>query len=213
MIKVLTPTGNRPEAIANLNHYLTNQTDQDFQWVVLDDCNGPPPKRCDKFIKPSWTWSGENTQAKSLARLLDEVNETDLVLFCEDDDYYKSDYVAVMRNQLKNNNLVGIKNPIYYNIKNNTHKTFISNHHSSLCSTGITGDKIELFKDICCKNTTLLDSILWRSKGLLFNSNSCIGIKGMAGRGGIGIGHTMQGIPDINRDYLKQLIGEDEKRY
>ena len=213
MLVILTPTGARPQAIENLNHYLTNQSDQDFKWIVLDDCNGNRPERCDVFIKPDWTWNGENTQAKSLLRLLEEVNGGDLVLFCEDDDWYSKDYVITMRKAFETCDLVGIKDPIYYNVKTNQHKQFKNTKHASLCSTGITGDKIKLFKIICENNATLLDSILWRSDGFLFNSKHCIGIKGMAGRGGIGIGHTMQGIPDTNREYLKELINEDIKRY
>ena len=212
---ILTPTGLRPKAIENLNYYLDRQTDQDFKWLVLDDCNptGNKPSRCDGFIVPEWVYDGENTQSKCLLRLLNEVKGGDLVLFCEDDDWYHKDYVKTMREAFKHDDLIGIKNPLYYNIKNNTSKQFLNTTHASLCSTGITGDKIELFRDICQNNITLLDSILWRSKGYLINSLHCIGIKGMKGRGGIGIGHTMQGMPDNERKYLKQLIGEDVKRY
>lgn len=213
MLKIITPTGGRPEAIANLNHYLENQSDQNFLWIVLDDCGGERPKRCDKFIKPNWKWSGENTQAKSMIRLLEEVTETDKVLICEDDDYYSKYYVMLMRKAFDQSDLVGIKNPIYYNIKNNTHKQFKSDIHASLCGTGLTGWKIELLRDICRNNKRSLDVILWRSGGFLFKSNACIGIKGMKGRGGIGVGHKMEGIHDKNRAYLKELIGEDIKRY
>ena len=215
MLKIITPTGGRPNALNNLNHYLTNQTDQGFEWIVLNDCDsdGPVPSRCDKMIFPDWKWTGENTQAKSMLRLLQEVNENDQVLICEDDDFYHKNYVFKMRTQLSFDDLIGIKNPIYYNVKNNTYKIFKSNHHSSLCSTGIKGKMIHALKRICSECKTNLDSALWRHGGTLFDSKYCVGIKGMDGRKGIGVGHSMTGNPDPKRVYLKSLLGENEKRY
>ena len=197
----------------NLNDYLENQTDQNFKWIVIDDCGGSKPKRCDTFIKADWKWGGENTQSKCLLELLNFVNKDDLVLFCEDDDWYHKDYVKTMREAFKHSDLIGIRDPIYYNVKNNQSKHFFNSKHSSLCSTGITGNMIEKFKTICKENTIHLDSKLWRDGGHLINSAYCIGIKGMKGRDGIGMGHTMQGKSDFGRKYFKQLIGEDIKRY
>ncbi|MCW8960199.1 MAG: glycosyltransferase [Ignavibacteriaceae bacterium] len=215
MIKVITPTGNRPEALKLLNSYLERQTLQDFEWIVLDDCLPATeiPERCDKFIEPSWIWSGENTQHRSMLRLLEECEPEDKVIICEDDDWYSPDYLQKTSDLLDKHIVVGQKKSIYYNIANQTYRKFDHRNHACLCQTAFTGKKaLERMKAICKQENKPIDVTFWKMGGKLTNDIDVIGIKGMKGRDGIGIGHKMEGIKD-DWTYLRELIGDDVKNY
>ncbi|KAA3639446.1 MAG: glycosyltransferase family 2 protein [Proteobacteria bacterium] len=211
--KIITPTGGRPEAIANLNDYLTRQTFQDFEWIILDDVepHGHAPSRCDHYIVADWVWNGENTQSKAVARLLQEVIDSDKVLICEDDDWYSPHYVEKMIKALNNADIVGEKNAIYYNVNNYTYRHCGNTKHASLCSTGVTKTGIERLRK--STNNKWIDMELWKSGGQLLSTRDSLGIKGMPGRVGIGVGHDMVATPDPNHEFLKSIIGDDARRY
>ena len=214
---IITPTGGRPEQLALLDKYLQRQTNQDFKWIVLDDYQqrSKKPDRCDIHISPDWLWNGENTQAKSMLRLLDEVG-TDKVIICEDDDWYAPNHVELFSKLLNDYDLVGQKPTIYYNVKNQTYRNFYKTDHSCMCQTGLKGGAIEHLKQVCLENITNLDVIFWKTwqgSKHLDSTMTAVGIKGLAGRGGIGIGHTMQGEPDPSGEQLQTLIGNDTKYY
>lgn len=103
MIKILTQKSGR-KSIENLNGYLRSQTDQNFEWIVLDDRSPKRevPYRCNKHIKPKWSYSGKSTEDKCLSRLMEETEENDFVLVCKDTEFYDKDYVKTMRAQFEN---------------------------------------------------------------------------------------------------------------
>lgn len=211
--KIITPTGGRPVALKLLNKYLERQTFQDFEWIVLDDVRptSKKPTRCDKFIVADWAWSGKNTQKECMDRLLLEVDYNDKLLICEDDDWYSPYYAEKMFKALNSVDIVGEKNAIYYNVNNFTYRHCGNTKHASLCSTGVTKSGIARLR----KSTRhkWIDMELWKYGGQLLNTRDSVGIKGMPGRGGIGVGHDMVAVPDPNCDYLKELIGDDYKNY
>ena len=193
---------------------MQNQTFQNFTWVVLDDCadRSPKPERCDIHICPDWVWQGENTQSKSMIRLLQEVPEGETVVICEDDDFYSQDYLELMNYYLIDNDCVGQKDSIYFNIKNNTFRKFLGKDHSCMCSTGFKSHLIPHMIDICTRYKSNLDVYFWRFgefKKHLMKEVSVIGIKGQKGRAGIGIGHTMTG----TKGKLSDFIGQNEHFY
>lgn len=210
---IITPTGGRARALQFLNRYLTNQTFQDFKWIVLDDVwpTSKKPSRCDKYIIADWKWSGQNTQSKCMDRLLEEVDDTDKLLICEDDDWYSPNYVEKMINALDKADIIGEKNAIYYNVKNRTHKEMLNTKHASLCSTGVTKSGIARLRQVT--NNKWIDIELWKKGGLLLDSRDSVGIKGMPGRGGIGVGHRMIGKSDNSLSFLRTLIGQDALNY
>jgi|GEM_PF-374964 hypothetical protein len=215
MLKVITPTGGRPEALNLLNSYLERQTYQDFQWIVLDDCEpvSEIPSRCDVFIQSDWIWNGENTQHRAMARLLDEVGKNDSVIVCEDDDWYAPEYIEKTANLLQKHDLVGQKKSLYYNIQNKTYRKFNHKDHACLCQTALKGKAVEKLREICRKSNKPIDITLWQSfKGHLTAAMDVVGIKGLKGRGGIGIGHKMEGKKD-DWSYLESIIGKDVTNY
>jgi hypothetical protein len=214
---VITPTGGRPEALALLDKYLQRQTNQDFTWVILDDCEptSPIPERCDIHIDAGWVWDGENTQSISLLRLLNEVG-TDKTIVCEDDDWYSPEHVQIMSDLLDKADVVGQKPTVYYNIHNRTYKPFYKTNHSCLCQTAFKGAAVEHLRTICQENATNIDVTFWKTwqgSKHLDESMTAVGIKGMKGRGGIGVGHKMQGTKDPKGHKLSSLIGDDIKNY
>lgn len=220
MLTVITPTGGRQEAIELLNGYLERQTDQDFYWIILDDVEpaGHAPSRCDEYIVSDWVWDGETTQAKSMLRLLKDV-EGDVVV-CEDDDWYAPNHIEVMRDMLRSADIVGQSKTVYYNIKNKTYREFRKGDHACMCQTAFKGDAIEHLRKVCADAIDTgridLDIRFWRSyegKKSLSNNMTVVGIKGMKGRAGLGMGHTMKGTHDRNYEYLESLIGGDVKNY
>ena len=215
MLKVITPTGGRPEALKLLNKYLERQTLQDFEWIVLDDCNplSPIPPRCDKFIESSWVWHGENTQHRSMYRLLQECKPEDKVVICEDDDWYSPEYLQKTSDLLDKFDVVGQSKTVYYNINNQTYRKFEKLDHACLCQTAFKGRKaLDRMKGICKAANKPIDVEFWRIKGHLYNQMDVVGIKGMKGRDGIGIGHKMKGAKD-DWSYLRELIGDDWRFY
>ena len=97
-------------------------------------------------------------------------------------------------------------------------QTNINNQHASLCSTGMKGDALKLFREVCKPGVQFIDIGLWREfKGskILECGNRVVGIKGMPGRGGIGMGHKSDfaGKRDPNFAILRSWIGSDVKYY
>lgn len=214
-MKVITPTGKRPEALKLLNKYLERQTFQDFEWIVLDDCDpvSETPSRCDTFIVSDWVWHGKNTQHRSILRLLQECSPDDKVVICEDDDWYSPDYLQKTSDLLDQYDVVGQKKGVYFNVNNQTYKEWTFKHHSSLCHTAFKGkEALNRIIDICKRGNEPIDVAFWRSGGHLSENMDCIGIKGMKGREGIGIGHKMQG-KQADWSYLQNLIGDDWRYY
>lgn len=215
MLKVITPTGGRNEALKLLNKYLERQTFQDFEWIALDDCDpvSDIPRRCDKYIQSSWVWHGNNTQHRSMLRLLEECNPSDKVVICEDDDWYSPDYLQKTSDLLDKYDVVGQKKSIYYNVSNQTYREFDHKNHACLCQTAFKGKKaLDEIKHICKRGNQPIDTTFWRIGGHLEDDLDVIGIKGLKGRDGIGIGHTMKGKKD-DWSYLRSLIGDDVKYY
>lgn len=195
MITVITPTGGRPEGMVLADRWMQEQTYQNFRWLVLDDCDPQTkaPERADKIIRPSWRWqTGDNTQHASMLALLDEAG--DKVVVVEDDDYYCPEYLELMADALTRHDLVGECNALYYHVGQRRWKDMHNASHASLCSTAVKGAGKQALIEMCRAGHRMIDLSLWRSRpGKLFNSRFSVGIKGLPGRGGIGVGHRMTG--------------------
>ena len=230
MIGLITPTGARQEQINLCQLWMSKQTySGDVVWVIVDDAY---PQTTNYITRPGWKiinvypdpiWqSGENTQARNIAAGLNALlsaykrEEIEAIFIIEDDDYYKPFYLERMMLRLNGFWAAGERHTIYYNVVTRRHVTNPNNYHSSLFQTAF---KVEAIQEL--ENSLwhrFIDSEFWKNvkNGNLFNEgNLAIGIKGMAGRGGIGAGHkiAMNMQTDINLNYLKSQIGEDIKYY
>lgn len=222
MITVITPTGGRPESLALLAQHLNAQTVREFRWLICDDCDpaSPVPQMRDGIavdvIRPEWRWQeGLNTHARSLTALLAQCDGP--VVHCEDDDCYLPEHLATMSQALEKADLVGQRISHYWNASTKRYKAIPGTWHASLGASAMQGRATVLLSQICALQQTRLDIDLWRSfvgRKQLLETVTAVGIKGLPGRGGIGIGHRLDfGEPDPDGSRLKALIGDYAANY
>lgn len=218
MITVITPTGGRQDCINLLAKYLNNQSAAGFRWLLVDDCDKAtiiPPMRGDievSVIRPRWRWRpGMVTLGDSLSLAL-ELCESEKVLICEDDDCYLPDYVRLMGSYLDSWAMVGERVARYYNIQTRRFREIPSTRHASLCATGFRRSVIPDAIKSCRERHIDID--LWgKVKGMLVETGCVVGIKGMPGRGGIGIGHRDDFGESDTGSVLHDWIGEYAAEY
>ena len=79
------------------------------------------------------------------------------------------------------------------------------------------GPAIAAFRRACQPGKEFIDIKLWRGHrdAILFGGHRVVGIKGMPGRGGIGMGHKpgFSGQRDPKGELLRQWIGADADWY
>ena len=219
MLTLLTATGARPEAWAICERLMARQTYAGpVRWIIVDD--GPEAQPV-AFQRAGWTlevvrpqpyWeAGQNTQARNLAAGLDWIDNDERLVIIEDDDYYAPGYLADVARWLERRELVGESHARYYNIATGRGKNMHNERHASLCSTAMRGDGIRAFRKAVASADKFIDMTLWRSMpGKLYATRHVVGIKGIAGRGGIGSGHRDTFGHPMN---LADWIGEDASLY
>lgn len=225
MLYLLTATGARPEAWAICEKLMTKQ---DYagpvRWIIVDD--GPEAQPI-TFSREGWTlevirpqpfWQpGQNTQARNLLAGLAVVPADARLVVIEDDDAYRFDWLSHVSKQLDKAELVGECQARYYNLALRKGRQLHNNAHASLCSTAMRGAAIETFRQACRRRPKFIDLELWgRHKSRhLFTGNRVVGIKGLPGRGGIGMGHRddFKGTLDPDLVLLRQWVGNDAELY
>src|SRR5690606_15729865 len=193
-------------------------------WIIVDDCHPvtsiPPVRKgiMTVIVDPPWLWEpGMNTQAQSMAAALAHVAPGDTCIIMEDDDCYLPDHISNVLSALESADLVGERVARYYNVATSRYKVIPGNFHASLASTAVKGEALAKLIEVCQRGSRRIDMDLWRefdgSKALLDTGN-VIGIKGMPGRGGIGVGHRDNfGHLDIAGDILRQWAGDVAANY
>lgn len=222
MLQVITPTGDRPLAWDLCQRYMERQTyPGPVAWHVTDD--GRIPSVFD-FSRDGYTqhiyrlepMSG-NSQARNLLHLLNNIDPAYPVVCFEDDDRYSADWLETCVRELAKAELVGEFRARYYNIALRRGRQLSNTQHASLCSTAMRGDALKTFRQACERAPKFIDLELWRRHRSrhLFGGNRVVGIKGLPGRGGIGMGHRddFRGEYDPDGALLRQWIGEDARHY
>lgn len=225
---LITPTGARPEAMELLAKYINAQTFRDeLMWIIVDDCDPMTPlpdSRCAvEVLRPHWRWQrGDNTQCRCMALALKQIEDDDIAIIFEDDDAYLPDHIIDTLYELERVELVGERVSRYFNIATQRYQSISARsgrrrgNHTSLASNGVRGDALKLLRKICNAGTTTIDLDLWHSftgKKQLTEHSNVIGIKGMPGRGGIGIGHK-RGFGVLDTDNrLYRWIGNHAEIY
>lgn len=162
----------------------------------------------------------------------------DFIIFFEDDEYYAPEYLATMSNYLKEYEVVGICRSRYYHLPTYKYYVHPNYDHASLAQTGFRTSFIDTFKYLL-NGDAFIDMRIWTTvgnknellwgkaqfktrgkeingkRGYLFddaigNRYIYVGMKGMAGRGGIGSGHKGMGTPDLNQVMLRKWIPNEE---
>lgn len=226
MITLLTATGCRPEAWAICEKLMLAQTYAGpVHWIIVDD--GEQPQDI-TFHRKNWTievvrpaplWQrGDNTQARNLLAGLAFVEDDAQLVIIEDDDYYAPDWLRFVDAAffLSDADLIGESFARYYNVQTGCARSLCNAGHASLCSTAMRGPAIQQFYKACRTGAQFIDLDLWNAcdNKLLFYEAQVVGIKGLAGRDGIGMGHTsLIGQPDQDGKILRQWLGKDAELY
>lgn len=225
MLTLLTATGARPQAWAICERLMFAQ---DYagpvRWIVVDD--GPEPQQVTfkrdgwqvVVIRPAPLWqAGQNTQARNLLKGLDAVPADGRLVIIEDDDYYSPDWLTTVAARLEKAELVGECQARYYNVALRKGRQLRNNGHASLCSTAMRGRALATFRSVCRPGRQFIDLDLWKRHPSrhLFTGHRVVGIKGLPGRGGIGMGHrdNFTGTADPDLNLLRQWIGDDVELY
>jgi hypothetical protein len=226
MLDIITPSGDRPLQFSLCVEWMKKQTfTGKVNWIIADDSiasHYETPKMPDNWSVTHLkinrlTLPTFSTQSDNILKALENV-KNDKIVMVEDDDYYHPSWLETCDKNLNNCDIFGRTRVIFYNISN---KTFWDKQYNNglnpMCQTSFKSTLIPKFKDICSKNTELLDHLLWGlvedSKKIFLSNNKIeyvIGIKGLSGRGGMSRKHTMIfNNPDPDYYYLKKFIGEN----
>ena len=225
MLTLITMTGARPQAWALCELFMQRQTYQGpVRWIIVDDGETPQPITFERenwsleVLRPEPFWQpGQNTQTRNVRAALAVVKADERLVFIEDDDWYSPNWLAIVDEKLNEADLVGERFAFYYNLKYKQCKQLNNGSHSGLCSTAIKGKAIDYLNRICQVDREFIDLHLWKSPitRRLFTSREVIGMKGLPGRGGIGMGHRShkQFLSDPSGEVLRKMIGDDADLY
>lgn len=224
MLTLLTATGARPQAWALCERWMARQTYAGaVRWVIVDDGPEAQPVRFSRegwtleVIRPEPAWQpGQNTQARNLAAGLRQIGDQERVAVIEDDDWYATDWLEAVDAALDRHALVGEGLARYYNVRTGVHRQLRNNKHASLCSTAMRGLALRRFRSVCASRPKFIDIVLWAAGGgHLMPGHRVVGLKGLSGRGGIGMGHAaaFSGNVDADGSALRAWIGEDAEAY
>jgi hypothetical protein len=227
-VSVITPTGGRPMAFELCELWMSRQTRQPDEWIVIDDFEFPT--KCtmgQKVIRrtPFWDLNSGITLQLNLLEAF-KIIEGDIILVMEDDDWYSPDYIKNMVEKFqtpdfenKTPHLIGAGLYVYYNINNFTYSYHNNINHSSLSQVAFCKKLIpqisvllkyfskvmffdmELWKWTKCNKTIFLTKKPW-----------CVGIKGLPGRPGVMHEHRkkLDYLDTKELDKLKEWIGKED---
>jgi hypothetical protein len=221
-VTVITPTGDRPEALALLRRWIGNQTRQPDQWLIIDDGKTPiiPADFPSAMVIRREPQADDPpcTLGKNLEAALPHIAH-EKILVMEDDDWYSRDYIKTMAALLDSHALVGIWGTKCYHPGLPGFREMGRNDHASFSQTGFRRSMIPaLIKSI--PGDCSVDLRLWwehgKGKGYLIpgaNKKLHVAMKGMPGRGGAGCAHDPKlHTLDPNFSKLREWCG-DPKTY
>lgn len=101
-VSIITPTFNRHALLAAQHVHLLAQSEQDFEWLILDD--GPEPSAYFRGLSdPRIRYhhlAGPKMKVSAKRNWLCERAQSSVIAQFDDDDYYAPDYLAVMLKRL-----------------------------------------------------------------------------------------------------------------
>lgn len=239
LISLVTCTGDRLAAFTLCHRWMMNQwnvnnkSSTKQQWVVVDDgptavdqnlLDSASSKYNVTYVRPERLWKeGKNTLRRNLIAGLRAV-QNPFVAIIEDDDYYQPNYLMEQFNLLDRQKAeaVGEGNALYYHLPTRSHKRMMNMATASLCQTVFTAKVIPLLIESANSGYHLFDIYFWnlliaRHHKCLIRANTdlCIGIKGMPGRGNITTPQPLKQdyIRDSNLMMFKRLLKSDAEAY
>ena len=220
MVTAITPTGDRPLPLALCERWISRQTRKPDQWIVVDDGHVPAKAtRLMEYVRREPLPSDPKfTLCQNLIAALPLV-KGEHVLILEDDEYYAPGYVEAMTRALDGYTLAGIMCSKYYHIPSGKYAMIGNRTHASLAETGFRRSFLPVFR-ATLDGDSYLDLRLWKSphqghRHLFLDEQASLycGIKGLAGRSGIGLGHSTtlyrDRWTDTDRSVLKRWVPDD----
>lgn len=219
MISLITPTSDRHTAFTLCERWMARQTYRGpVEWIVADD--GKEPVQCtlgQVHIKRPHLQDRSGSFRGNLRTAL-EACKGEMILFIEDDDWYHPGYLQMMAKLFETGDIVGEQNARYYNVSNRRY-LYCKNRSPSLCQTGITRQLLHRVLQLTTRKSPMIDRRLWERTFLRKvtppQSLHAVGIKGLPGKGGIGIGHRLDTKykHDADGSVLKSWVGNDAEVY
>jgi hypothetical protein len=216
-VTVITPTGDRPEAFALCERWISQQTyTGQIQWIVVDD--GIEPTTCtmgQHYIRQRPM--PHHSLCRNLRAAIPHI-EGECIFVVEDDDYYSPHYLSTMVGRLQRADLVGELGAKYYYLR---HRSFRHNHqsehHASLCRTGMTRAVLGTLERCAQGWHPSVDLRLWRAwKGSTFTwrdadgtQSLCVGMKGVEGRQSRGWKPSRNAVRDTDLKTLEKWVGKE----
>ena len=219
-ISVVTPTCDRQIGLDLLEGYMARQTRQPDEWIVANGANAPAILRAGQIELHNPHPPGARNLANNLRAAL-EAATGDVVIICEDDDYYAPNHIEVMAAALENARVAGCPSLKYFNV---AHRCWIEmrNKGSALCQTGFQRQLAPLMISIatqCYRTSTYsIDQQFWQlTQATAALPQTVIGIKGLPGTAGLGVGHRpndpkRQWISDPTFAKLREWLGDEQAR-
>ncbi len=232
-VTLITCTGGRPESLARCSSFVARFENPDrlpVQWIVIDDVADASRPRLDRpilsnvsmsYVRPKHVWSpGGNTLALNLLEAIPLV-QYDAVMFVEDDDYYKPDYMISQLARLADHEMSGESVSRYYNLPTSRWRVMENVNYASLCQTAMRDTMLPALALICRSRPDFIDYRLWKVRTLNrfvleLSDPLVVGMKGLPGRPGIGIGHRPEHgswNADPGRKKLREWLGADADLY
>lgn len=236
MLTLITCTGDRPICFSLLEGWISNQTVQPDQWVVVDDgqVETNVKSNCDYVRRMPQKTDPKFTLLLNIGEAFKHV-KGDKVLFIEDDEYYAPDYIKEISEKLDRYDLVGIGRSKYYHLPVMRWYKHKNMGHASLAQTGFTANFFSAARS-CLNGDMFFDVRFWRTvngreadqlslpnsihqheskdrRGFIFDDvekSLYVGMKGMPGRKGIGIGHKEASFHNLDRGMLKSWISVED---
>lgn len=222
MVTIITPTGDRSEVFELCRRWMSSQTRQPDQWIVVDDGRVP----VSEDLREGLEYIRRKPKIKEGFTLLTNLKTAipfikgDKILIVEDDDWYGPTYVETMCSLLSKYDLVGECRARYYHVPSMRYRRINNLQHASLCQTGFNRSLLSTFEK-CLDGDSYVDARFWGIvKGHLFSDTDdklhlhC-SMKGLKGRQGIGTGHNAESkyyYPDSCLKYLIRWVGEENAR-
>jgi len=223
----VTCTRDRPFPFSLCARYLSRQTFQPTQWLIVDDGDTPiqPPTGLNVPVDyqrrdPLGDIKLGNTLPLNILHALPLV-KTPIIVFFEDDDWYAPDYVERLLLFASLNpgaNVVGECPAVYYRLKDLAHRRMHNRRHASLAQTVVKEAAFRRLSEVCrhCidRAVPFVDLELWNlapvgQSCLTFANGRHLSIKQLPGRAGTTSGwrESPVGFVKDGGDFLRGYVG------
>ncbi len=221
-VSVVTPTADRPEALALAERWMARQTRQPDEWIVAD--GGLTPSTCTRRQVLSYAPrpAGTANFVENLRRgLLCATGE--IVFVMEDDEFYAPTYIERLLGLFRPETLlVGDDLQRYYNVAARAWRVY-EHTGASLCQSAFRAELVPLLRETAAaalaRGSYGVDAAFWQAvpaaRQARQRTGAVVGIKGLPGLPGLGVGHRPDARwhQDPTLATLRAWLGDDADVY